>query len=339
METLKECGITHINGVDINDVAKDDIMKFIAESEENDYTLFNCIHTKSKIIFIDNSDYIKKLATTHQIEEIYDIVKDSTRNELVCMHISYILQNTYTGIDDEGIFSIVRIYNDYAIKMPYFSVDYEAHEDHEDNEANEDHEDYEAHEANEDHEAREDHDHDYLRVRESIMRDAIIGCILSGLTEYTPKYYGLFYCKDPFSIMEYIKGMLFENYRKYILDRLSPHNVELIFLSLFKRIIIFLYKAYELYKFIHCDLHGKNIMITNVENTVDNNGIITYGIKPVIIDFGSSFIFKESSVDDFVYTNEQQLSSLCSKFLIEYTFTSDKYPEMLKELYVKFLES
>lgn len=322
MNILKKCGITKINTKKIEDIEEDDIITFMT-SKDIDIELYHCIHSNSKLIILDNSKHICDIITDiKEIENIKEIEHIKENNLLICAHINYIIKNS--KIDDEGCTAVILIYNNYAIKIPYYFILNEDYEDHK----GEDH-DHEDHKG-EDH---EDHNHKE-HINKSIEKDAIIGSVLSAsLYEkypYMPKYNGLFYCDNmPISIMEQIKG----NNLKDVIYKIKGDLA----ISIFKRIILFLYISFKTFKFIHGDLHSENIMIINVNDEIDINGIRTYGMKPIIIDFGGSYIFKEYETIDQsnqYIKNEIQLLNLCKLFNFNINYNTLNYPDLLEKIFI-----
>ena len=311
IEAIKGCGITSVNGVKVDDMDQQELTEVIS-STDKDIEFYHCIHKYSGLIILDNSFKISELLVTHNILETRDIVKAQTSNVAVCAHIKYIMNNSRINYDYEGCTALVRMYGGYAIKMKYDVSVVKGTLMH------------------------EDQDKDAPEMVNPIETDGIIGSLLCRgyeKTPYMPRYYGLFYCDSiPISIMEQIRDMPLFYFKK----SKKPHPV--ILHSLFIRIIIFLYRNFIDYKFVHCDLHGKNILVDNddSEGDIDINGITTYGIRPILIDFGGSSVlvdYEDIDQSNYNITNEDQLVKLCGLFNYEFKFSGSRYPEMLEELY------
>lgn len=329
-EAIKGCGITSVNGVKVDDMKHHELTEVIS-STDKDIEFYHCIHKYSGLIILDNSRVISELLMTHNILETRDIVRAQTSNVAVCAHIKYIMDNSRINYDYEGCTALVRMYGGYAIKMKYdvsVAKGTLIHGEPEDFWG----------------EGDEEPDDSLIAVPETediknvnpIEADGLIGSLLCRgyeKTPYMPRYYGLFYCDSiPISIMEHIRGMPLFNFLKLK----KPHPV--IVHSLFIRIILFLYRNFIDYKFVHGDIHSKNILVDNDDSKgdIDVNGIATYGIKPILIDFGGSNVlvdYEDIDQSNSNVTNELQLVKLCRYFNYEFKFSGSRYPEMLEELY------
>lgn len=113
--------------------------------------------------------------------------------------------------------------------------------------------------------------------------------------------------KRNISVWEHLDGLCFSNF-------IEQNHDEKIYKSLLLQVLYAVIQAYNELKFIHGDLHLKNIIIVSTElSEVKYNidGVITvptYGYLAKIIDFGNAVILNS---DNFLYGNWHGLGKGC----------------------------